>query len=182
MSPQCRRYLDCLQALPRAVVGDLLRPVGRLQVLSLDDKSALESWNATALEVPRERTAHELVEEQATRTPEAVAVVQGDRRMTDGELVADAKKLAGRLRAAGVKRERLVGLCVDRTPAMVSGLLGILEAGGAYVPLDPAYPADRLALMVEDSGMSVVVTTSDLRGEATGRCGPSHLPRRRSIG
>ena len=100
---------------------------------------------------------------QAARTPEATAVVFGDERLSYAELDRRANRLAHHLRGLGVGPEVVVGLCVERSPAMVVGLLGILKAGGAYLPLDPDYPQARLAFMLADAGAGVLVTQSALR-------------------
>src|SRR5205085_2583621 len=97
------------------------------------------------------------------RTPDAVALVCGREHLTYRELNRRANRLAGRLAGLGVGPEVLVGICTDRSADMVVGLLGILKAGGAYVPLDPAYPPERLALILDDARVSVLVTQSDLR-------------------
>ena len=89
-------------------------------------------------------------------------MVFGDERLSYGALEARANRLAHHLRGLGVGPEVVVGLCVERSPDMVVGLLGILKAGGAYLPLDPAYPADRLAFMLADAGAPVLVTQSAL--------------------
>ena len=106
---------------------------------------------------------------QAARTPDAVAVVFGDERLTYGELDARANRLAHHLRARGVGPEVLVALCVERSAAMVVAILGILKAGGAYLPLDPTYPAERLEMMTVDSQAPVVVTEAALAGTFEGR-------------
>jgi amino acid adenylation domain-containing protein len=98
-----------------------------------------------------------LVEAQASRQPDAVAVVYEDRRLSYRELNARANRLARQLVRLGVKPEVLVGICVERSAEMVVGLLAILKAGGAYVPLDPTYPPDRLSFMLRDSGVQVIV-------------------------
>src|SRR4051812_8748493 len=99
--------------------------------------------------------AHRLVELQARRTPGVVAVRCGGRELTYGELNERANRLAHHLRARGVGPDVLVGLCCERTPEMVVGLLGVLKAGGAYVPIDPSYPAERLSFLLEDTRASV---------------------------
>jgi amino acid adenylation domain-containing protein len=101
---------------------------------------------------------HELFEACADRAPEAVAVVSGDERLSYRELDARANQVAHVLRSLGVGAESLVGLCMGRSPELLVGLLGILKAGGAYVPLDPSYPAQRLAFMLEDARISVLLT------------------------
>src|SRR4029077_16910978 len=97
------------------------------------------------------------------KSPEAVAVVMEDARLSYGELDARANQLAHHLRGLGVGPEVVVGLCVERSPAMIVGLLGILKAGGAYLPLDPDYPQARLAFMLADAGAPVLVTQAGLR-------------------
>jgi amino acid adenylation domain-containing protein len=105
---------------------------------------------------------HECFEEQAARTPEAIAVVFGSERLTYCELSVRSNRLANRLRALGVGAEVLVGICLERSADMVIALLAVLKAGGAYVPLDPQLPRERLALMQEDSGVAIVITRRDL--------------------
>ena len=105
---------------------------------------------------------HSLFEAQVERSPDAVAVVFGSERLTYGELNARANRLAHRLRELGVGPDVLVGLCSERSPGMVVGVLGVLKAGGAYVPLDPAYPPARLGLMLEDAEVSVLLTEERL--------------------
>src|SRR5471030_2548736 len=99
---------------------------------------------------------------QAARTPDAVAVIFEERRLSYAALDAHANQLAHRLRGLGVGPEVLVGLCVERSPEMVVGLLGILKAGGAYVPLDPDYPMERLNFMLQDSRAPLLLTQSSL--------------------
>ena len=99
---------------------------------------------------------------QAARTPDATAVIFEDRVLTYAALDAHANRLAHHLQSLGVGPETMVGLCVERSPEMVVGLLGILKAGGAYLPLDPNYPRERLAFMLADAGCPVLVTQQAL--------------------
>ncbi len=116
----------------------------RTQGLSADQKRAVLARLLAEKAKPSGRNAgrgaHQLIETQAVRTPEAVAVGSGADVLTYRDLDARANRLAHRLRALGVGPETLVGLCVGRSPRMVVGLFGILKAGGAYVPIDPGFP------------------------------------------
>jgi amino acid adenylation domain-containing protein len=123
----------------------------------------LTEWNQTRQDYGPPRCLHELVEEQARRTPEGVALVAGGRRMSYAELDRWANRLANALRRQGVGPDVRVGICAERSAEMVVGLLGILKAGGAYVPLDPAYPAERLAFMLEDSRVRVLLAQPSWR-------------------
>jgi amino acid adenylation domain-containing protein len=107
-------------------------------------------------------TLPELFAAQAARTPDAVAVVFEDRSLTYAALDAHANQLAHHLRGLGVGPEIMVGLCIERSPEMVIGLLGILKAGGAYLPLDPNYPQERLSFMLQDAGAPVLISQSTL--------------------
>src|SRR6267142_944042 len=122
----------------------------------------LVEWNATDMELPKASSIHELIERRAVESPEALALICRDDRVTYSELNARADQLASHLRKLGVGPETLVGICVERSLEMVIGLLGILKSGGAYVPLDPTYPKERLALMLEDARPLVLVTQSTL--------------------
>ncbi|TDC79579.1 amino acid adenylation domain-containing protein [Streptomyces hainanensis] len=120
---------------------------------------------ATRAPARRERPApdsdqglHQRVAEWAERTPDAVAVTDGDSQLTYAELNARADALAGRLRAAGVRPGELVGVALPRSADLVAALLGVLKAGAAYVPLDPDYPAERLDFLRTDAELSVVVS------------------------
>ncbi|MGH7411479.1 MAG: non-ribosomal peptide synthetase, partial [Candidatus Methylomirabilis sp.] len=124
----------------------------------------LVEWNQTEREYPRETTVHGLFEEQVERTPEAGAVVFEGEQLSYRELNRRANRLAHHLRGLGVGPEVPVGICMERSLEMVVGLLGILKAGGAYVPLDPAYPRQRLALLIRDTGMPVLLTEEGLAG------------------
>src|SRR5262249_27113268 len=144
--------------------------VDRLPLLSASERhQVIEQWNETAVEYPRAKRVHELFEEQVERTPEAVAVVYEDQQLTYRELNRRANRLAHYLRKLGVGPEARVGICLERSPEMVVGLLGILKAGGAYVPLDPAYPAERLTYLLEDSAPSALLTSGALREKLAGR-------------
>ena len=151
-----------LVRLLEGAVADPGRAISALDILSAAERRVLlRDWNATARALPS-ATLPELFAAQAERSPDAVAVVGEDQTLSYGELEARANRLAHHLRALGVGPEVVVGLCVERSAAMVVGLLGILKAGGAYLPLDPSYPAERLGFMLADAGAPVLVTTDAL--------------------
>ncbi|VTT99452.1 amino acid adenylation domain protein : Peptide synthetase (Fragment) OS=Cyanothece sp. CCY0110 GN=CY0110_07821 PE=4 SV=1: AMP-binding: AMP-binding_C [Gemmataceae bacterium] len=129
-----------------------------------DPREILAALNDTAADYPRDRRAHELIAEQAARTPGAVAVESSGAKLTYAELDARGNQFAHYLRKRGVGPDVLVGVCLDRTAEMVAALLGVWKAGGAYVPLDPDFPAERLKLYLEDSAAPVVVTLAHLAG------------------
>src|SRR5678816_499846 len=110
----------------------------------------------------RYQCLHELIEQQAERQPDAVAVVYDDQQLTYRQLNERATQLSHYLQRLGVGPEVLVGICVERSLEMVVGLLAILKAGGAYVPLDPNYPPERLAMMLTDAQPLVLLTQSHL--------------------
>ena len=115
-------------------------------------------WNHTAADYPRERCVHELFEQQAEQTPDAVAVVYEGEQLTYEALNRRTNQLAHHLRGMGVGAEVKVGVCLERSLGMVVGLLGVMKAGGAYLPLDASYPPERLAYMIEDARAAVVLT------------------------
>src|SRR6185295_3204925 len=121
----------------------------------------LGEWNEPG-PTPVDLCLHDLVAAQVERTPSAVALVAGHEHLTYRDLGRRAGRLARRLAALGVGPEVRVGVCLQRTPALVATLLGVLEAGGAYVPLDPNYPRERLEFMLEDAGAAVLVTETAL--------------------
>src|SRR3954471_18267841 len=156
-----------LVRLLEGAVADPERAIGRLDILGADERhTILREWNDTARAVPG-ATLPELFAAQVARTPEADAVVFEDERLSYGELDARSSRLAHHLRGLGVGPEVVVGLCIERSLAMLVGLLGILKAGGAYLPLDPDYPPERLAFMLADGGAPVLLTRAALR---------AHLP------
>ncbi|NOJ91950.1 amino acid adenylation domain-containing protein, partial [Corallococcus coralloides] len=159
------RMVEHLRGLLESAVARPAMPVARLSMLKAAERRVLaEDWNRTQAAYPRERPVHALFAEQARRAPDRVAVVQGGdgRTLTYGELDAKANQLAHHLRGLGVKRGTRVGVYVERSWEMVVGLLGILKAGGAYVPVDRNYPAERIALLLEDAGVEVTLTQQSL--------------------
>ncbi|AFZ17608.1 non-ribosomal peptide synthetase [Allocoleopsis franciscana] len=151
------------QNLLSAIVENPQQTVAELPLLSeAQQHKLLREWNQTQADYPKDVCIHQLFEEQVERTPDAVAVVFENQQLTYRELNARANQLAHYLQELGVKPEVLVGICVERSLDMVIGLLGILKAGGAYVPLDPTYPPERLAFMLEDAQVPVLLTQFQL--------------------
>src|SRR5262249_45265443 len=157
------RLAGHVETLLRGAVADPDCRLSALPLLSEGERQRLlVDWNDTAAAYPADACVHELVSAQAARTPDAVALVDAEQQVSYGDLERRSNQLAHHLRALGVGPEVIVGLAVERSPAMVVGLLGILKAGGAYVPLDPSYPAERLAYMLSDAGATVLVTQAAL--------------------
>lgn len=124
----------------------------------------LEAWNRTGADFDPDLCVHQAFEAQAARTPEATALIHEGETLTYATLNARANRVAHVLGEMGVGPGALVGLCTRRSPLLMIGALAIQKAGGAYVPLDPAYPAERIALYVEDSACPVIVTETALTG------------------
>jgi hypothetical protein len=161
-SGEIERMVARLGVLLGAATSAPSTEVARLPLLSADERDRLlRQWNATTTDITP-RCVHELFERQADRTPDAIAIVFEDRKLTYRELDTKANQLAHHLIAMGVGPDVPVALHVRRGPDLVIGALGIHKAGGAYVPIDPTYPADRIALYLEDSGSKVVVTHAAL--------------------
>ncbi|WP_426220365.1 non-ribosomal peptide synthase/polyketide synthase [Pseudomonas sp. DWRC2-2] len=149
--------------LLQAMVADGAQRIGELPMLDADEQQVLvHSWNQTAEAYPIECGIHHLIEDQVQATPDAPALVFGATTLTYAQLDARANQLAHALREKGVGPDVLVGICVERSIEMVVGLLAILKAGGAYVPLDPEYPQERLAYMIEDSGIQLLLSQHSL--------------------
>ncbi|HEC84909.1 MAG TPA: amino acid adenylation domain-containing protein, partial [Thioploca sp.] len=157
------RMLGHLQTLLEGMVANPEQRVTELPMLTkAEQHQLLVEWNDTAAVYPKEKCIHQLFEAQVEQTPDAVAVVFEDQQLTYQALNVRANQLAHHLQTLGVGPEVLVGICVERSFEMVIGLLGILKAGGAYVPLDPSYPKERLALILEDANVSVLLTQERL--------------------
>jgi amino acid adenylation domain-containing protein len=155
MSEQFERLLESIVLRPDMAVS-------RLTMLSRKERQLLVEWNDTRREYPRGEGLHLLFEAQVERTPLSPALVAGTERLTYQELNESANRLAHHLAGLGVCAEHRVGILLERSTAMVAALLGVLKAGGCYVPLDPEYPRERLAFMMEDAGLTVLLTTRQL--------------------
>ena len=142
----------------RQVVAAPQQRLSELELIGPDEqRQLLVEWNRTTREYPRERCVHELFEEQARLRPAATAIETEAEEVSYGELNARANQLARYLRARGVGPDVPVGIMIDRSVELIVGLLGILKAGGAYVPLDPDYPQERLAFMLADVQLPILL-------------------------
>ena len=161
------RLLGHLMTLLKAVISDPNQSIAEIALMGdAERQQVLEEWNATVEDYPQEQCLHELFEAQVRNSPDAIAVVYEQRQLSYAELNAQANQLAHYLQSLGVGPESVVGLCVDRSLEMVVGLLGILKAGGAYLPLDPHYPSERLAYMLADAQVEVLVTQSQSQSQS----------------
>ena len=158
-----KRMLGHLEMILSSMVTDSSQTLSQVSLLTAAERQQLISdWNSTDEKYQSHLCVHHLFQQQAAASPEAVAVVFEDQQLTYLQLNERANQLARYLRALGVGPETLVGIFTDRSIEMAVGLLGILKAGGAYVPLDPGFPKERLAFMIDDSQVGVVVTTENL--------------------
>ncbi|RMP52321.1 Syringopeptin synthetase B, partial [Pseudomonas syringae pv. atrofaciens] len=161
----CAYMQTALEGVVSALEQSSEMPLAGLSVVPAAEREQLVfGLNATALDYPHEQTIHGLFEAQVERTPQAVAVVHGQQRLTYRELNEQANRLAHALRKQGVQPDSRVGICIERSVEMVVGLLAILKAGGGYVPLDPAYPVERIAYMLEDSTPAAVLAQTATQG------------------
>jgi amino acid adenylation domain-containing protein len=158
------RFLEHFHTI---LVGIVAQPEQRLAELPLLSESErqqlLVDWNETQTEYPAGLCLHTLFEAQVERTPEAIALIFEDEHLSYRELNRRANQLAHHLQQLGVKPETFVGVCVERSPALLVSLLAILKVGGAYLPLDPTYPQERLAFLLADAQVSILLTQGHVR-------------------
>src|SRR5689334_10787307 len=163
------RLTDHFQTLLRSIVANEEAQIGELELLTAGEREQLAVWSAGEGEWRREQWVPQLFEAQVEQGAAAVAVQDVAETLNYGELNERANQLAHYLKAQGVGPEVIVGVCLERSVAMVVAVLGIMKAGGAYVPLDPAYPEERLSYMVADAQAAVVVTQRAYRERFAGR-------------
>ncbi len=163
---QRERAISHFFSLLEALLDDPSQSLHHAPLLAPEEARALAAFHQTAITAfPDDATIHQLFEKQARATPEQTAVVQENQSLTYGELNAHANALAHRLRGLGVGPETLVGVFAERSPEMIVAVLGVLKAGGAYVPLDPAYPRERLAFMLADANIPVLLAQERYRDQ-----------------
>ncbi|HYH44687.1 MAG TPA: amino acid adenylation domain-containing protein, partial [Thermoanaerobaculia bacterium] len=157
-----RRFGEYWQRLLAGAAADPDTPLTGLPLLSEAEQSQLAAWNATGRDYDLDCTLDGLIADQTARTPDAVALVFEDQALTYAELGRRASRLAAELSHRGAGPETIVGICAERSLELVVGLLAILRSGAAYLPLDPAYPQERLAFMLEDAQIALLLTQSHL--------------------
>ena len=165
------RMGECFRILLQGALADPELRISDLPLMTAAQREEiLITWNQTAAAYSKDKCLHQLFEEQVERAPDATALVFEQQRLTYRELNARANQLARHLSTLGVGPETLVGICVERSLEMVIGLLGILKAGGAYIPFDPEYPKERLAFMLHDSQIRILLTQSKLAANLPEHC------------
>jgi amino acid adenylation domain-containing protein len=150
--------------LLESILANPQTPISRLNILPVAEKQTLlVDWNQTQSNFPRQQCIHRLFEAQVRKSPQATALVFGDEALSYQELNHHANALAARLVQMGIGPDVPVAICMERRMELIVGILGILKAGGAYVPMDPNYPAERLAMILEDSKTPLLITQTSLR-------------------
>lgn len=160
------RIAGHFQMLLQAMVNDPTQPVSHLPMFTPKETALVKAWNNTAVDVPTDTTIVDLFEQQAAKNPDRIAVISGENRLTYGQLNEKANQTASHLLSLpelGTGHNPLVAIFMDRSPEMVIGILAILKSGGAYVPVDPDYPGARIRHILDDSGVSLVLTQSALK-------------------
>jgi amino acid adenylation domain-containing protein len=157
------RLLGHFQNLLEGIVAKPQTRLSDLPLLSESERhQLLVEWNDTRSDYPAQSSVQALFEEQARAMPEATALMFGDETVSYAELNRRANQMAHYLMVQGVRAESRVGICLERSPALIIGVLGILKAGGAYVPLDPGYPPPRLSFILADAGVTLLLTKKQL--------------------
>ncbi len=159
-STTAKRILACFDTLLTSIVTRPATPIDQLDILPAPERQTLlVDWTNTEREYPAHLCIHDLIAAQST---EAIAVIFGPSQITYGELDRRANQVAHYLHSLDLSSGTAVGLCVERSPDMVVGIVGILKAGCAYVPIDPGYPEARIQHIIEDAGISVLLTQNAL--------------------
>jgi amino acid adenylation domain-containing protein/non-ribosomal peptide synthase protein (TIGR01720 family) len=153
-----QQMVDQYQVLLKGIVDNPEQRVSELPILNQPQQELLMEWNQTLREYTQKDCIHNLFESQVELTPDAVAVEQDGQKLTYRQLSDRANQLAHYLQSLGVKPETLVGICIERSLDMIIGLLGVIKAGGAYVPIDPSYPQERIAEILADTQLGILLT------------------------
>ncbi|MEG4805076.1 amino acid adenylation domain-containing protein [Microcoleus sp. ARI1-B5] len=162
------RMAGHFQTLLSAIVANPQQRLSDLALLTAPEyQQLLIDWNDTQRDYPQNQCFHQLFAERVEREPDAVAAVFENQQLTYRQLNSKANQLARYLQQLGAKSEVLIGLCVERSLDAIVGILGIIKAGAAYLPLDPNYPQERVNFMLEDAGVSILVTQQHLAKNLT---------------
>ncbi|MEO1432874.1 MAG: amino acid adenylation domain-containing protein [Cyanobacteria bacterium J06633_8] len=154
-----KRMVGHFCTLLEGITNQPNQPIGDLPLLTpREQQQILVEWNQTQKEFSQQKCFHQLFEAQVEKNSNAIAIIYNNEQLTYQELNQRSNQLAHYLQTLGVAPEVRVGICIQRSPAMIVAMLAIHKAGGAYVPLDPAYPVERLAFMVEDAQISLLLT------------------------
>ena len=156
------RWIGHYENLLKTVTSNAQQPIDQICLLTAEELARQHQWNSTDKTFPMDRSLVQLFASQTEQTPDRVAFLCGAEQLTYAELHRQSNQVAHYLRAQGVEVETTVGICLHRSLPMVVGLLGILKAGAAWLPLDPAYPAERLAFMLADAEVEVILTQRSL--------------------
>ncbi|MEH2088948.1 amino acid adenylation domain-containing protein [Nostoc sp.] len=157
------RIAQHFQTLLQAIVANPKAPIAELPLLSQAERQQLlVEWNNTQVDYSHDKCIHQLFEQQVERTPDAIALIFENQKLTYRELNQRANKIAHYLKTLDAKPDVLIGICMERSLEMVIGILAIIKAGGAYVPLDPTYPKERLAFMLADAQVLVLLVQPHL--------------------
>ncbi len=157
------RFTTYFQTIISSIVNRPSQELGRIEILSEEEKrQILHDFNETGTGYPKDKTIHELFEEQAAAAPANIAIVYENIQLTYGELKQRVNQLAHLLIAKGVRPDTIAAIQAERSIEMVAGILGILEAGAAYMPIDPAYPEERINYMLKDSNAEILLKHSDI--------------------
>jgi amino acid adenylation domain-containing protein/non-ribosomal peptide synthase protein (TIGR01720 family) len=157
------RMAGHFQTLLEDIIANPQKPISELSLLTPSEQhQLLVEWNNTQTDAPQDKLIHQLFAEWVEKTPDAIAVVFENQQLTYSQLNERANQLANHLQNLGVKPDTLIGICVERSPEMIIGLLAILKAGGAYLPLDPNYPTERLTFILTDSQPPILLTQQHL--------------------
>ncbi|NFG32584.1 hypothetical protein FC788_19860, partial [Clostridium botulinum] len=141
---------------------DIYIKIDEIEIIEEEEKNQiLYEFNDTKVEYPKDKAIQELFEEQVEKTPNNIAVVFEDKKLTYRELNEKANSLARVLRDKGVKADSIVGIMVERSIEMIVGIMGILKSGGAYLPIDPSYPVERIEYMIEDAKIDILITSEE---------------------
>ncbi|MDB6053786.1 MAG: non-ribosomal peptide synthetase [Verrucomicrobiales bacterium] len=161
--PTVGRMLAHFEALAEGIVTNPVQSVGKFSLINAAERSnTFEIWNHTSTDYPKSKTVAQLFSEQAKRTPQAIAVQYGEKEISYAELDDRSNQVGSYLRKQGIGPNVLVGVFMERSVEMIVAWLGILKAGGAYVPLDLDYPAERIAFMIQDTEMPVILSNESL--------------------